>query len=238
MSVKFTVHISQTSKPGLGQGKGREGPTVRGQGSRPERPPICFPMTRVGRAAALVLSPKASPGPCRRKPTPRLSCGPVFQGPAGKMDGLLSGVIFWALITRSGEQEILRVSPEETNVLWKIPGGQRGITGNLRPHGPSGTCWTRGQGPGWFLDLPEVSQGKGVCGDEPSGGEVAGGGWDMGLSPAREWLRPQTSSVGRSGTSTTLLPPSMKNVSLRLPLRSPGPSGLCSEHGGASVLGR
>ena len=32
-------------------------------------------------------------------------------------------------------QDILLVSQRETNVLWKIPGGKEGITGNLHLHG-------------------------------------------------------------------------------------------------------
>lgn len=113
---------------------------------------------------ALGLSPKASLGPCGRKPTPRCPCGRVFRGLGGEMDELLSGVIFWALITRTGEQEILPVSPAETNVLWKIPGGKQGITGNLHPHGPTGLTLDERTGPRLVPGPSRSFQRQGIAG--------------------------------------------------------------------------
>lgn len=52
------------------------------------------------------------------------------------MDELLSGVIFWALIARTGGQETLPVSPAETDVPGKFPKGRghRGESPRTRAH--------------------------------------------------------------------------------------------------------
>lgn len=171
------------------------------------------------------------------------------------MDEVLSGVIFWALVTRTGGQEILP-SPRRRQMCLE------NSRGNLHPHGPIGFPTNERPGPRRVPGPSRSFPRQGSVWDEPfgwrAGGEVAAGGRGWGSRPPENgcirtgppWARvgladvhvlraapPIPESCAHAYVCVTSHPTALFTPVKTCPsglLLCPGPSGLSSEHGGAA----